>query len=145
MKILLDTNIALDILLERHPFYISGIQILGLSKGGIELYISASAITDLYYIIKKELKSKETAMLLLKNLIISVDIATVSGNEIRKAMNLDWSDFEDAVQFATGESITVDYLVTRNTSDFASATMPVVTPDELLSLLTSNENETSNK
>ena len=136
MKILIDGNIALDILLERQPFFVSGIQILGLSKSGIELYISASTITDLYYIIRRELKSKEKAIHLIKNLIISVDIATVSGNEIRKAIDLDWGDFEDAVQFATGESLAVDYLVTRNKSDFTSATMPVVSPDDLLRIMT---------
>ena len=135
MKILIDANVALDVLLERQPFYISGIQILGLSKGGVRLYISASTITDLYYIVKRELKSKERALVLIKNLIISVDIAAVSGSEIRKAIDLDWGDFEDAVQFACGESFAVDYLVTRNTSDFASATMPVVTPDELLRII----------
>ena len=135
MKVLIDANVALDILLERQPFYISGIQILGLSKGGIGLYISASNITDLYYITKRELKSKERALILIKNLIISVDIAAVSGSEIRKAIDLDLGDFEDAVQFASGESLAVDYLVTRNTSDFASATMPVVTPDELIRII----------
>ena len=141
MKILIDANVALDILLERQPFYVSGIQILGLSKGGIELYISASTITDLYYIMKRELKSKKTSMLLLKNLIISVDIAAVSGSEIRRAIDLDWGDFEDAVQFVTGESMAVDYLVTRNTSDFASSTLPVVTPDELLRIITGNDEQ----
>ena len=141
MKILVDANVALDILLERRPFYISGMQILGLSKGGIELFISASTITDLHYIIRKELKSKEKALSLIKNLLISVDIAAVSGSEIRKAIDLDWGDFEDAVQFAAGESLAVDYLVTRNTSDFAAsrsgnATLPVVTPDEFLGIVT---------
>ena len=139
MKILIDANVALDILLERHPFYVTGIQVLGLSKIGIELYVSSSTITDLYYIIRRELKSKEKSILLLKNLIINVDIAAVSGSEIRKAIDLDWSDFEDAVQFAAGESIAVDYLVTRNTSDFASASMPVVTPDDLLRIITESE------
>ena len=141
MKILIDGNIALDILLERQPFYVSGIQILGLSKSDIELYISASTITDLYYIIRRELKSKEKAMHLIKNLIISVDIAAVSGIEIRKAIDLDWGDFEDAVQFAAGESLAVDYLVTRNKSDFSSATMPVVSPDDLLQIITSSGNQ----
>ena len=136
MKILIDANIALDILLERQPFYISGIQIIGLSKGGVELYISATTITDLYYIIRKELKSKEASIILLKKMIVFVNIATVSGSEIYKAIDLDWGDFEDAVQFAVGESLAVDYLVTRNTSDYASATMPVVTPDELLDIIT---------
>ena len=48
---------------------------------------------------------------------------------------MDWGDFEDAVQYAAGETIAVDYIVTRNKSDFASAVLPVVTPDELLALL----------
>ena len=137
MKILIDANVALDILLERQPFYISGIQILGLSKGGIDLYISASTMTDLYYIIRKEIKSKEKTMLLIKNLVANVDIAAVSGSEIRKAIDLDWDDFEDAVQFAAGEKLNVDYLVTRNISDFTSATTPVVTPENLLHIITS--------
>ena len=139
MKILVDANVALDILLQRQPFYVTGIQILGLSKSGIELYISASTITDLYYIIRRELKSKEISTQLLKNLIINVDIAAVSGSEIRKAIDLDWGDFEDAVQFVVGESLAVDYLVTRNTSDFISTTIPVVTPADLLRIITDSE------
>jgi len=65
MKILVDSNVALDVLLQRQPFYISGVKVLGLSKGGIELFISASAITDLYYIICKQLKDKKEVMSLL--------------------------------------------------------------------------------
>ena len=141
MKILIDANVALDVLLQRQPFYLSGIQILGLSKSGFELFISASSITDLYYIMNRELKSKETSIQLLKTLILSVDIATVSGSEIRKAMDLGWGDFEDAVQFTAGESLSVDYIVTRNTSDFSSATMHVVTPDDFLRIITSNTDE----
>ena len=139
MKILIDANVALDILLQRQPFYVTGIQILGLSRSGIELYISASTITDLYYIIRRELKSKEMSIQLIKNLIINVDIAAVSGSEIRKAIDLDWGDFEDAVQFVVGESLAVDYLVTRNTSDFISTTIPVVTPADLLHIITDSE------
>jgi hypothetical protein len=45
MKILLDANVALDVLLERQPFYVSGVKILSLSKGGIELFLSASTVT----------------------------------------------------------------------------------------------------
>jgi len=135
MKILIDANVALDVLLERQPFYISGAKVLGLSKGGIELFLSASAVTDIYYIIRKELKSKEAALTLLRNLLASVDIAAVTNNEIHRAIDLNWSDFEDAVQYATGETIAVDYFVTRNTSDFSAADFPVVTPDELLSII----------
>jgi predicted nucleic acid-binding protein len=139
MKILIDANIILDVLLERHPFCISGAQVLSLSKGGIELLISASAVTDIYYIIRKQLKNKKDAMILLKNLLESVNIAAVTNNEIYRAIDLDWSDFEDAVQYAVGEAISVDYLVTRNTYDFAEAALPVVTPDELLGILISGD------
>ena len=139
MKILIDANVALDVLLEREPFYITGAQLLGLSKGGIELFISASTITDIYYIIRKEHKSKETSAALVKNLLISVDVAAVTGREIRRAIDLDWGDFEDAVQYAAGEAISVDYIVTRNTSDFVSASLPVVTPNELLNILTAGK------
>jgi predicted nucleic acid-binding protein len=135
MKILIDANVALDVLLERQPFYVSGLKVLSLSKGGIELFLSASTVTDIYYIIRKELKKKEIALTLLKNLLASVDVAAVTNNEIHRAIELNWNDLEDAVQYASGETIAVDYLVTRNTSDFSAADYPVVTPDELLSIL----------
>ena len=138
MKILVDANVALDVLLERHPFYIAGAQILSLSKAGIDIFISASTVADMFYIIRKQLKDKKAAIGLLKKLLESVDVAAVTNNEIRRAIDLDWGDFEDAIQYAAGETITVDYLVTRNTSDFAAAALPVVTPDELLKILVSD-------
>jgi predicted nucleic acid-binding protein len=136
MKILLDANIALDVLLERQPFYVSGIKVLSLSRGGIELFLSASTVTDIYYIIRKQLKDKAAALTLLKNLLASVEIAAVTNNEIHRAIDLNWSDLEDAVQYAAGETIAVDYLVTRNISDFTVIGFPVVTPDELLTIVT---------
>ena len=135
MKILVDANVILDVLLERQPFYSTGVQILGLSKGGIELFISASSATDIYYIIRRIRKSKEIAISLLKGLLTSIDIAAVTGNEIRRAIDLDWGDFEDAVQYAVGKNLEVDYIVTRNISDFDSALLPVVTPRELVNII----------
>jgi len=135
MKILLDSNIAIDVVLKREPFYNSAVKVIGLSQGGIGLFISASTITDVYYIVRKSTGNKETAMTLIKDLLENIDIAAVTGNEIRQAISLDWSDFEDAVQYAAGESIAVDYIVTRNKTDFASTSLPIVNPDELLALL----------
>jgi len=135
MKILLDSNIAIDAVLKREPFYNSAEKIIGLSQGGIGLFISASAVTDIYYIVRKSTCNKETAITLIKDLLENIDIAAVTSNEIRQAISLDWGDFEDAVQYASGESIAVDYIVTRNKTDFASASLPIVNPDELLALL----------
>jgi predicted nucleic acid-binding protein len=98
--------------------------------------VSASTITDIYYIVRNLKKSKEIALASLKNLLTMVDVAAVTDNEIRQAIRLDWGDFEDAVQYAVGETIAVDYIVTRNKSDFSSAVLPVVSPDDFLALLT---------
>ena len=135
MKVLIDSNVALDMLLERDTSYDPALEVFSLAKGGFGVFVSASTITDIYYIIRKLKKSRDIALESIKNLIAMVDVAAVTDNEIRLAVNLDWHDFEDAVQYATGESIAVDYIVTRNKKDFASATLPVVSPDELLVLL----------
>ena len=99
------------------------------------MFISASAITDIYYVVRKTTGNKKIAITLIKDLLENIDVAAVTGNEIRQAISLDWGDFEDAVQYAAGETIAVDYIVTRNKSDFASADLPIVNPDELLALL----------
>ena len=134
MKILVDANVALDVLLERQPFFDSSVKVLGLSKGGIELFISASSITDIYYIIRKKLGSK-IAISLLQALLANVEVAAVTSSEIRRALDLDWDDFEDAVQYSAGERLAVDYIITRNISDFTFALIPILNPDELLELL----------
>ncbi|MCL1836852.1 MAG: PIN domain-containing protein [Treponema sp.] len=135
MRILIDSNVALDVLLRRGAFYAPALRVFGLARGGYGIFVSASAITDIYYIIRKLTKNKEFALASVKNLLAMIDVAAVSGNEIRLAANLDWGDFEDAVQYAVGESLEADYIVTRNKADFASATLPVVSPDELLAIL----------
>jgi len=138
MKILVDANVALDVILNRQPFYQSSASVIGLSQGGIDVFISASTITDLYYITNKSLKDKQAALTLIKNLLNNVVAASVTDNEIRRAINLNWNDFEDAVQYSAGEAISVDYLVTRNVSDFSASAYPVVTPDDLLNILINN-------
>ena len=127
----------LDILLERQPFCEIDAKVLGLSQGGVTFFVSASAVTDIFYIIHKH-KGKDAAISLLKQILLSVDIATVSGAEIRRAIALDWNDFEDAVQYAVGESLAVDYVVTRNAADFNSAGLRVVSPEELLHIVVSD-------
>jgi hypothetical protein len=85
-------------------------------------------------------------MELVKRLMTKAGAATVSDAEIRRAIALDWGDFEDAVQYAGGERLAVDYighqcLVTRNPDDFSAAALPVVTPEGLLSMIISKKSE----
>jgi predicted nucleic acid-binding protein len=136
MKVLIDTNIVLDILLKRQPFYENAAKIIVLSENGIiESNVSASAITDIYYIAQKAYKDKQTVLDLIKKILRIISVATVTENNIYQALDLGWNDFEDSVQYTVGESITADYIITRNINDFCNSTIKIVTPEQFLDIL----------
>lgn len=133
MKILIDTNIVLDVMLKRDPFYRASAEILSLAKrNDIEEYVSASAITDIHYLAYRQLRDKGTVRKLMKDLLTVVSIASVSGQEIENALDLGWSDFEDSVQYSVAFLQEMDGIVTRNTDDYKNAEMKVWKPEELL-------------
>ena len=76
-----------------------------------------------------------TRELLKTHLIKAVSVAAVDGDSISKALDAEWSDFEDCVQYYVGESISANYIVTRNPEDFANEKIIVVTPEELLDII----------
>ena len=135
MKVLIDTNVVLDIMLNRVPFYTSSADVYALAvNNAITGFISASAITDIFFIAKGTLGKKPTKEV-LKNLLSVFKPATVTDKNIFKALDLDWEDFEDSVQFIIGEELEVDYIVTRNIQDFASSSISAVTPDIFLQIV----------
>ena len=137
MNVLLDSNVALDVILRREPFYQNaGIIADGSQKGVYTALMSASAVTDIYYIACRELRDKKLVMERIKALLETVDIAAVTGVEIRRAIALDWTDFEDCVQFTAGERIAVRYIITRDAGDFAGSGIPVRSPDQFLTMIT---------
>lgn len=137
MNVLIDTNIILDILLRREPHYEDAARINVLSeKGYIRSYISASAITDIFYVATKELKNKGTVLDLLKNLLITTNIASVTETGIHEALNLKWDDFEDSVQYVAGQGISAEYIITRNSKDFAKSQIKILSPKEFLDKIT---------
>ena len=136
MKILIDTNIVLDVLLKRDSFYKSSLEILELAqKDGIDEFVSASAITDIYYIANKQLHNKEIVSELILNLLKIVHIAGINDEEINYALKLGWKDFEDAVQYSSATSIKADCIVTRNVLDYKYATIPVYEPKDALNII----------
>jgi len=137
MNVLIDTNIAIDVLIQREPFFdYSQLVLLASEQEYINGFISASAITDIYYITNKVLKNdKATRELIKKHLMKTVRIASVDEETIFKALGTGWRDFEDCVQYYVGESISADYIVTRNPEDFACDKISVVTPQKLLDII----------
>ena len=134
MKILIDTNVALDILLHRQDYPNAEIVYSLAEKNQIACYISASAITDIFFLSKKDL-GKKPAKEALKTLLSVFKPATVTDSHIYQALDLDWPDFEDSVQFTVGESLAVDYIVTRNTQDYSSSSITAVTPEQFIEII----------
>jgi len=136
MKLLIDTNIILDYLLKREPFFENASKIMLLSeKRYFNNFISASAVTDIFYISNKELKNKDKVFELMKNMLKIVNIAAVTEKSVFEALELKWNDFEDSVQYVVGQSISAEYIITRNKKDFVDSHLKIISPDEFLNLI----------
>ena len=135
MKLLIDTNVVLDVLLRREPFFRTAAEVLNLTQlDEVREYVSASTITDIYYIANKQMKDRDAVRDLLKRLLMIVSVAAVSEWEIQNALNLAWGDFEDSVQYSVALLNEMDGIVTRNPSDYQEANMRIWLPEQALEL-----------
>jgi predicted nucleic acid-binding protein len=140
MKVLIDTNIALDFLLHRKDYAYAATVFSLAENNVVSGFISASSITDIFYVAEKALGKKQTKEELKKMLQI-FHPATVTDDNIYEALNLNWEDFEDSVQFVVGKSFSADYIVTRNTKDYFSSTISAIEPEQFLKLFEKDEEE----
>lgn len=132
MKILLDTNVILDVALERSPFFEQAEEVFVLAENGVfEAFISASTLSDLYYIIRRQ-KGRSLALDFIESIAQTFQIAAVDRTVVSLAFTLGISDFEDAIQCATVIENQLDGIVTRDTEDFDQATIQVFTPTALI-------------
>ena len=100
----------------------------------IEAYVSASTISDIYYIIRK-IKGKELALEFIENLIDICCVAKVDNNVITMALNANFKDFEDAIQYSVAVIDRLDAIVTRNIKDFNISQPTIITPDRFIEKL----------
>jgi len=138
MNVLIDTNVTLDILLKRQDYANANIIYSLAEKNQITGYISSSAITDIFFLAKGTL-GKNPAKEALKNLLLVFKPATVTDTHIFQALDMEWDDFEDSVQYIVGESLSVDFIITRNIQDFASGSISAVTPEQFIQTVTDTE------
>jgi predicted nucleic acid-binding protein len=137
IKVLVDTNIILDVLLKRSEFYASSYQIFKLSEQSIiDGFVSASAMTDIFYIVSKNSKTDADIYQILEDIIGVFSIAAVTPAGIIGALALHWKDFEDAVQYMTAKEHGFDYIVTRNKDDYETAAIPCISPAEFIDMYT---------
>ena len=135
LSILIDLNIILDVLQNREPFYEDSAQVLACVETGLVTgYLAAHSITTLFYLIQKD-QSANAARASITELLQFLNIAPVNQNTIDQALNLDYPDFEDAVQMICALQCKAEYLITRNLSDYVPPLVPVLKPVEFLASL----------
>ena len=118
MQVLIDTNVILDVLLNRNPLVQDAVNILKIPEDNMQKFVSASAVTDIYYIAYQEIRDKIKVKDLIKTLLQVVHVADVAEANILAALNSDWTDFEDSVQNSVAESHNYDVIITRNKGDY---------------------------
>lgn len=135
MKVLIDTNIILDVLCNRHDFLEDSAKVFKLCEvRKISGYVSALSIPNIIYIMRKELDGKEIKDILEK-LSLIFSIADLRADDLKKAADMGFKDYEDAVQSACASRIRMDYIITRNIKDFAGSKVAAIKPSELFERL----------
>lgn len=130
--ILIDINIILDVLQKREPFYSASAGLLALVETGlVKGFVSAHSITTLFYLIRKD-RSAAEARATITNLLQFLEIIPTNQATIEQALNLDYPDFEDAVQMMAAVQSKADCLITRNLKDYQPALLPVMQPVDFL-------------
>lgn len=132
MRVLIDTNVILDVLCKREGFYEDAAQIIRLCETDeLEGFISVLTISNIVYIMRKELDTGKTRDIIEKlQLILSV--ADLKGEDIKTALTMNFNDFEDALQTVCALRINADYIITRNIRDFTQSAVKAIKPSEFL-------------
>jgi len=135
-KVLLDTDVIIDCLISRDPFSQHSIEILKLCElGEICAYISPISLSNLYYVLRKQL-SHQKLMVVLTQLLKIVQIANLNKLIIQQAIESEFKDFEDALQnYCAVNELDVHTIVTRNIKDYKKSSLPVMTPENYLAFL----------
>jgi predicted nucleic acid-binding protein len=130
-----DTNVLIDFLADRKPFSESATTIFDLAvKKKVKLFISAISYNNIYYIIQRENKSHKKTIALLALLSEDYNILDTTKAILQNAMQADFKDFEDAIQYYSAKSYNgIHAIITRNPKDFPVKDLSILSPEEALS------------
>ena len=136
MRILADTNVIIDALTSREPWNKSAEKIfLMAANQTIEMYITASSATDIYYIIRKYLHNTEATKTIMGKLFSLTGILEVRADDCIDALASSINDYEDAVVEKVAHRNDMDYIVTRNIKDYQAGDTKIILPDDFVKLV----------
>ena len=133
MRVMIDTNILLDVLIHRDEFYEDSRAVLKLCENqAVQGFVTASAITDIFYITRKALGSVEETYKIIGSILNIVRILTVTNEDVIQAFQEKAKDFEDCLMATCAKANHCDGIVTRNAKDFLNFGITLYSPSELL-------------
>jgi predicted nucleic acid-binding protein len=132
-RVLIDTDVILDFFFDRKPFSDNAAKVLSLCESGeIKGFITSVIISNVYYLLRQT-ATHEKVIEKLTQLVTITDVLTTNKDVILKALNSNFTDFEDALQNYSAElNGQIDLIVTRNTKDFKHSALGVMTPGNYL-------------
>jgi predicted nucleic acid-binding protein len=131
-KVFIDTDIALDLLSQREPYYEAAARLFTLSdKGKIAIYISSLSFSNLHYLLTKQYNASESRRI-LNSFKVLVRVLAVDDKIIDLALSSKFADFEDAIQYFTAIENGISNLLTRNIKDYAQSRIAVLTAETYL-------------
>lgn len=132
MRVCVDTNVLLDVLAKREPFYADAARIWSLAeRGKLEALVSVISFNNIYYVVRKAAnrKAADRALRLMRDVFTPI---TLDAKILGQAIDAGFRDFEDALQFHSAVHADAGFLITRDTSAYPTTDLPVVTPAEFL-------------
>ena len=137
MKVLFDTNIILDVLLDRKPFSEHASYLMSqVERSEINGFLCATTVMTIHYLLSKYLY-KEKSIESINSIMALFEIASVNRLVIENALVSKFPDFEDSVLHESARHAGAEYIITRNIKDFQKSKIPAFTPTEFLSMLES--------
>lgn len=131
-KVFVDTDIILDLLSNREPFYTHSAYLFSeADKGKTKIYVSSLSFSNLNYILSRQYSADQARKKLLKFKTL-VTVLAVTDKVVELALSSDFKDFEDGLQYFTAIENNIKTLLTRNLKDYKSAEIPVMTAEQFL-------------
>ena len=133
-SVLVDTNIVLDLLGKREEFYKDAQQLFSFGElKKVELYVSTLTIANTHYILSRDITSAK-AKSILRQLMLIVKLLPMDEDVIGLALESNFKDFEDGIQYYTATKNDIEVIATRNKKDFKQANLPILNAGEIVKL-----------
>lgn len=133
-KVLFDTNVILDIILEREPHFEYSIKAVNVINKKVIGYIDVLTLVNTFYFARKKVKIEKVKEF-IQNLLDLFKVINASKETCIKALNSDFNDFEDAIQEFSAVDEGIEIIVTRNIKDFKHSVLKVLSPEEFFNTL----------